>query len=155
MIELKVAAGYMRRYRDETGKWVTSLGTLKAIASSGGIAAWAIWREHEFVWGAIIAASQLTDALKEVFPFTRIHKAVSEHTISLDSMFIDSLLEWENIFSGKYSDEQISNRRHKLMKLQHDAERKSFPTGLPVKEKLFAAAQSEAQDYFATMDQIE
>jgi hypothetical protein len=39
-------------------------------------------------------------------------------------MFIDALLEWENIFSGKYSDEQISNRRHKLMKLQHDAERK-------------------------------
>ena len=40
-------------------------------------------------------------------------------------------------------------------KLQHDAERKSFPTGLPVKEKLFAAAQSEAKDYFATMDDIE
>jgi hypothetical protein len=55
----------------------------------------------------------------------------------------------------RYSDEQISNRRHKLMKLQHDAERKSFPTGLPVKERLFAAAQSEAQDYFATMDRIE
>jgi hypothetical protein len=70
-------------------------------------------------------------------------------------MFIDALLEWENIFSGKYSDEQISNRRHKLMKLQHDAERKFFPTGLPVKEKLFAAAQSEARDYFATIDSIE
>jgi hypothetical protein len=154
MVELKVAVEYMRRYRDHAGKRVRALATLKAIASSGGIAAWAIWREHAFVWGAIIAASQLADALKEVFPFTKIHKAASEHTISLDSMFIDALLEWENIFSGKYSDEQISNSRHKLMKLQHDAERKSFPTGLPVKEKLFAAAQSEAKDYFAAMDGI-
>jgi hypothetical protein len=114
-----------------------------------------IWKEHAFLWGAIIAASQLADALKEVFPFTKIHKAASEHTVSLDGMFIDALLEWENIFSGKYSDEQISNRRHKLMKLQHEAERKSFPTGLPVKEKLFDAAQSEAKDYFAAMDAIE
>lgn len=71
MIELKVAAEYMRGYRDETGKRVAALGTLKAIASSGGIAGWVIWKEHAFVWGAIIAASQLTDALKEVFPFTK------------------------------------------------------------------------------------
>jgi hypothetical protein len=155
MIELKVAAEYMRRYRDDAGRRVTTLGTLKAIASSGGIAAWAIWKEHAFVWGAIIAASQLADALKEVFPFTKIHKAASEHTIGLDSMFIDALLEWENIFGGKYSDDQISNRRHKLMKLQHDAERKAFPTGLPVKEKLFAAAQVEAKEYFAGMYAIE
>jgi hypothetical protein len=41
------------------------------------------------------------------------------------------------------------------MKLQHDAERKSLPMGLPVKEKLFAAAQSEAKDYFAAMDSLE
>ena len=155
MVELKVAVEYMRRYRDHAGKRVRTLATLKAIASSCVIAAWAIWREHAFVWGAIIAASQLADALKEAFPFTKIHRAASEHTISLDSMFIDALLEWENIFSGKYSDEQISNRRHKLMKLQHDAERKSFPTGLPVEEKLFAAAQLEAKDYFAAMDGIE
>jgi hypothetical protein len=155
MIELKVAAEYIRRYRDDTGKRVRALGTLKAVASSAGIAAWAIWKEQAFIWGLIIAASQLADALKEVFPFTKIHKAASEHTIILDSMFIDALLEWENIFGGKYSDEQISNRRHKLMKLQHDAERKAFPAGLPVKEKLFAAAQSEAKEYFAGMYAIE
>ncbi len=114
-----------------------------------------IWKEQAFVWGAVIAASQLADALKEVFPFTKIHRAASEHTIGLDSMFIDALLEWENIFSGKYSDEQISNRRHKLMKLQHDAERKAFPAGLPVKEKLFAAAQVEAREFFAGMYAVE
>jgi len=33
MIELKVASAYIRRYRDYLGKWVTGLGTLRAIAS--------------------------------------------------------------------------------------------------------------------------
>src|SRR5258708_17446318 len=86
MIKLKVAAGYIRRYRDDVGRHVTILGTMKAIASSGGIAAWAIWREYAFLCGMIIAASQLADALKEVFPFTKTHKAASDHAISLYSI---------------------------------------------------------------------
>jgi hypothetical protein len=73
IIELKVEAGYICRYRDAVGRKVTALATLKAVASSGGIAAWAIWREYAFLWGTIIAASQVADALKEVFPFTKTH----------------------------------------------------------------------------------
>jgi hypothetical protein len=150
MIELKIEAAYIRRYRDHLGGKVTLLATLRAIASSGGIAAWAIWKEYAFLWGAIIAASQVADALKEVFPFTKTHKAASDHAISLDSMFIDAQLEWENIFSGRYTDEQIMNRLHKLKKLQHEAERRNFPRGLVTKEALFAGAQQEAQEYFAS-----
>jgi len=148
MVELKVAACYIRRYRDYLGKRVTALGTLRAVASSGSIAAWALWKEYAFVWGAIIAASQVADALKDVFPFTKKHKAASAHTITLGAIFIDAQLEWENIFSGRYTVDQIMNRRHKLMKLQHDAERTSFPEGLATRESLFAQAQQEAQDYF-------
>ena len=107
------------------------------------------------MWGAIIAVSQLADALKEVFPFTKNHKAASEHTISLNSMFIDAQLEWENIFSGRYSDEQIMNRRHKLMKLQHEAESKNFPDGLALKTDYFAEAQEEAKEYFGATYRVE
>jgi hypothetical protein len=156
MIELRVAAAYIRRYRDDLGKWVTRLGTVKAIASSGSIAAWAIWRDHAFVWGMIIALSQVADALKDVFPFAKAHKAASEHTTTLGAIFIDAQLEWEGIFSGRYTNEQITNRRHKLMKLQHDAERHNFPNGLATRPALFAEAQQEAKDYFAaTYDSVD
>jgi hypothetical protein len=148
MIELKVAIAYMRRYRDYLGKWTTGLGTVKAVASSGGIAGWAVWHEYAFVWGLIIAASQVTDALRDVFPFTKKHKAASAHTMALESLFIDAQLEWENIFSGRYTDEEIMRRCHKLMKLQLEAESDSFPDGLATQESLFAQAQQEAKDYF-------
>ena len=148
MVELKVAACYIRHYRDYLGKRVTALGTLRAIASSGSIAAWALWKEYAFVWGAIIAASQVVDALKDVFPFTKRHKAAIEHTITLASIFIDAQLEWENIFSGRYTDDQIMNLRHKLMKLQHEAERSSFPDGLATQDALFAESQKDAGEYF-------
>ncbi len=49
MIELKVEAAYIRRYRDDLGAKVTALATLKAVASSGGIAAWVIWKDYAFI----------------------------------------------------------------------------------------------------------
>ena len=150
MVELKVAASYVRRYRDYCGAWTRRLGTVRAIASSGSIAAWALWREYAFLWAAIIATSQVADALKDVFPFAKIQKSAGEHTTSLTGIFIDAQLEWEKIYSGCYTDEEIMERRHRLMKLQHESESQSFPDGLQFRDGLFALAQQEAQDYFTT-----
>ena len=148
MINLKADASYIRLYRDSLGKWVTGLAALKAIASCGGIAAWVVWRQYAFAWGAIIATSQLADALKDVFPFAKEHKAASAHAMTLDGLFIDVQLEWENIFSGRYSDEEIMNRLHKLRKMQLDALRQNFPDGLPARDALLAEAKQEAETYF-------
>jgi len=121
MFEVKVAASYIRLYRDSLDKWVTGLGAIKAIASSAGIAAWVIWKQYAFVWAAIIAASQVAVALKDVFTFAKKHKAASEHALVLAGLFIDVQLEWENIYSGRYSDEEIMKRLHQLRKLQFEA----------------------------------
>src|SRR5436189_2018493 len=86
MIELKVAATYIRLYRDYLSRWVMGLGILKAVASSVGIAGWAIWTKYAFMWAVIIAASQVADALKEVFPFTKRHKVASELTSTYPSL---------------------------------------------------------------------
>ncbi len=45
---------------------------------------------------------------------------------------------------------KIMNHRHKLMKLQHDAERKNFPEGLATNTKLFDLAQKDAETYLQT-----
>jgi hypothetical protein len=148
MINLKADASYIRLYRDSQGRRVTGLGALKAIASSTGIAAWVVWREYAFVWGAIIAASQVADALKDVFPFAKEHKAASAHAMTLDNLFNDAQLEWENIFSGRYSDQEIMTRLHKLRKLQLDALQHSFPDGLVAREALLVQAKQEAETYF-------
>src|SRR5579864_1467025 len=129
MVELKVAVEYIRRYRDAMGFRVTCLGTLRAIASSGSIAAWVIWKEYAFVWAVIIALSQLADALKDVFPFSKTHKAASDHAGALASLFLDARMEWETICTGRYTTEQIQNRWQKLAKLHLEAERRAFPHG--------------------------
>jgi len=150
MFELKVAASYIRLYRDHLGRSVTLLGALKAIASCAGIGAWVIWKEYAFVWGAIIATAQVADALKDVFPFAKKHKAACEHTVTLANIFIDAQLEWENIWSGQYTDAEIMKRLHQLRKLELDGESRSFPDGLAMKVALLDRAKQEASDYLAS-----
>lgn len=141
MVNLKVTSTYIGLYRDYLGKWVTVLGTPRAVASSASIGAWVIWKEYAFLWAAIIAASQVADALKEVIPFSKKHKAASELAFALTSLFIDAQLEWENIFYGRYTNDEISNRLHKLRKLQFEVEGKSFPEGLGMRSSLLDEAQ--------------
>ncbi len=148
MTNLKADASYIRLYRDSLGNWVTGLAALKAVASCGGIAAWVVWKQYAFAWAAIIAASQLADALKDVFPFAKKHKAASVHAITLDNLFNDTQLEWENILSGRYTDEEIMIRRHKLGKLQLDALQHNFPDGLVERHSLLVQAKQIAEKYF-------
>jgi hypothetical protein len=148
LTDLKVDAVYVRLYRDSLGRWVAALGTLKAIASSAGIAAWVIWRQFAFVWAAIIAASQLADALKDVFPFAKRHKAACEYAVKLDNLFIDVQFEWENIDSGRHSAIEVRKRLHQLRKLLKESEQRYFPDGLATHKEFLVQAKREAEEYF-------
>jgi len=148
MTILKGDAFYVHLYRDELGRWVTGLAALKAIASCAGIAAWALWKDYAPVWASIIAASQVADALKDVFPFAKKHKAACLYAATLDSLFIDIQLEWETILSDRYSDDEVMKRLHQLRKLQLDAENHNFPDGLVKLESLLVRAKQEARSYF-------
>ena len=148
MIVLKVQCDYTRCYRNQLNRWVTWTGTVRAVASSGSIALWAIWQRYAIVWAIIIAISQVLDALKDVFPVTKRHAALSEHANQIETLFIDAQLEWENIFTGHYPDDEIATRRHKLMKLRHEAETKNFPHGLPERKTEFVSAEAQTQLYF-------
>jgi hypothetical protein len=150
MFELRVEVSYIRLYRNSLHKRVTALAALKAIASCAGIAAWVVWRQYAFVWGAIIAASQVADALKDVFPFAKRHRAAAELALTLENLFIDVQLEWEGVFSGGYSDDETMNRLHRLRKLKLEVEKRNFPDGLAERVVLLNRAKQEATEYLAS-----
>src|SRR6185312_15254454 len=115
LFQLKVRCEYTRRYRSILSTWVARISILRAIASSGSIAGWVIWRDYAFIWGTIIAAAQLADALKEAIPYTARQKSANAMLTDLDALFIEALFEWESVFSGKLTNEEITERRRKLM----------------------------------------
>jgi hypothetical protein len=100
------------------------------------------------VWATIIAASQLLDALKDVFPMARLHKSAIEHSMTLSILFVDTELEWESIFSGKYTSDEMMDRLHKLKRVQLEAERRSFPDGIAIDQELKSRAEQACLEYF-------
>ena len=152
LFQLGVQCHYMRRYRNILARRVRRLEILRAVASSGAIATWAIVQSHPMIWGGIIAASQLSDVLKDVIPFTGRHKAASGLVVSLDALLIEALYEWESVYGGQFTNEEITERRRKLMELRQKAEVEHFPTGdLPEREDLLALAEVDAVAYFEAM----
>ena len=152
LFQLKIACEYQRRYANRLARWVTGFNALRAIASSGAIATWAIVQAYPLVWGGIIAAAQVSDALKDVIPFTARQKAASGLAMSFDALLIEALYEWESVFAGRLSDEEITERRRTLMQLRHEADVKHFPTGdLPERADLLKLAEADAVTYFENM----
>jgi hypothetical protein len=146
--QLKAACICVRLYRNRLDRYVRAVEIVKVIASSGGIAGWVIWKQYPFVWTGIIAAAQFLDALKSVFPFAKSHRAASSLTIALEVIYIDAEDEWESIYAGRVSDEEINKRRTKLRKLQLDAEQRFFPDGVEFPKALIEVATVETSDYF-------
>jgi hypothetical protein len=126
---------------------VRAIELIKAVSSSGAIAGWVVWKDFPFLWAGIIAAAQLLDALKGVFPFAKLHRAASDLTIAMETIWIDADAEWTDIYAGRLTDQEVSKRLQKLRKLQLDAERKHFPEGFEPDPKLIALAEQEAESY--------
>lgn len=146
--QLKAACICMRQYRNRLGRRVRLVEVVKAVASSSAIGAWVVWKDYPLVWTAIIAAAQVLDAIKGVFPFARHHKAASDLTVALEVLYIDAEDEWESIHAGRMSADAINKRRTKLRKLQLAEEKRFFPEGVELPQALIRLATEEANAYF-------
>lgn len=149
VFELLAACDYMRRYRALLAMWLAWFSALRAIASSTAIGAWAVWQSYPMVWGGVIVAAQVADALRDVFPFTARHKAANDLLTTFDALRIEALHEAEDVCAGQFTDKEINERRRRLMRLRHEATVVHFPTGgLPDRKDLLALAQQAATAYF-------
>jgi hypothetical protein len=155
LVELKVASVGIRLYQNYLGRRESVISSIRAVASSGGIAGWAIWHEYAFIWGVIIAMSQVIDALKDVFPFAQRLKSASDLRVILERLCIDAQFEWESIYASNLNTDQINEACRRLRVSQLDAESKSFPNGFPLHPRLLALAREETTAYFSARYNVE
>ncbi len=79
-----------------------------AIASSGSIAAWAIWNSYPMVWGTIIALSQVVTAIKPFFPYYKYVKELNSKCLRIESLNIELEKLWYKLQKDKISDDEAS-----------------------------------------------
>ena len=152
LVQLKVSCEYIRRYRDSLGAWVTRFAVIRAVVSVSALGTWAATKSYPMVWGGIIAAAQVADALQNAIPFAARFRGTNALVVALDALLIDCLMEWEDIYAGRLDEGEIAKRRHAMMKHRLDVEVKNLPNGLPVRRALFKLAEADAATYFQNTD---
>jgi hypothetical protein len=154
LVQLKVSCEYIRRYRDSLGVWMTRFAVIRAVVSVSALGTWAAVKSYPMVWGGIIAAAQVADALQNAIPFAARFRGTNALVAALEALLIDCQMEWEDIFAGRLDEGEIAKRRHSMMKLRLEADVKNLPNGLPVRKALFRLAEADAAVYFKNIDQM-
>lgn len=90
----------VKKYR----KWERILNIVLAISSSASIAGWAIWDPCAFVWGCIIAISQVITALKPIFPFSKHVHTLNTRCYKQEALFLELDSLWYGLQDGSISE---------------------------------------------------
>lgn len=147
--QLKVHAIYLQLYLQKTVQIDRLLNMFLAITSSSSICGWAIWQEYSFFWGAIIAASQLLNAVKTYFPYKRRLESLFGLTNEIEVLFLEFEKGWFDVAEGRLTIEEIHKLHMELKKERHRILQKHLgQTPLPENTRLLKKAESQALSYF-------
>ncbi len=145
---LKRDAIYINRYHGDVERIDRGLEMVSAVASSAAIGGWAIWHAAAFLWGAVIAASQVLTAIKPFLPYKARLKALAAFGAELDSLALVAETDWLAVSRVSISDEEIHRRTMTLKKKALAAQAKSFGgASLPERARWVQDAEAAANDY--------
>lgn len=88
-------------------KWDRNINIFLAIASSGSIAAWAIWKDHPILWSSIIVLSQVITTIKPYFPYIKVIKELNSRCYKIDLLNIEYERFWNKIQRGTLTEDTI------------------------------------------------
>ncbi|WP_028509512.1 hypothetical protein [Ruminococcus sp. NK3A76] len=122
---------------------------IMAIASCSSIAAWAIWKQLAFVWGVIIAISQVVGVINEYLPYQKRIEDISSLKSEWSVIFLSMEKEWLNVSNGNMTEGEINDLLFQFEKEWNEADDKYFQEdSLPQNKKCYDYAEDKMMLYF-------
>lgn len=149
LYELRSHAYYVELLLASSEKIDKRIKIFLAIASSSGIAGWAVWQSAEIVWASIIALSQVLTAIIPFLPYRSRIKQYSAVVTELEELLINAELRWHEYSSGDVSDSDINRARFEIRKQKNKILRKHIPTTVSTNARLMAKAEESAAQHIA------
>ncbi|EJB8506688.1 hypothetical protein MW364_004948 [Vibrio parahaemolyticus] len=149
--ELKTHSLYIQNFAIEQSRKERTLNIILAITSSTSIAAWAIWKDYAFVWGVIIAISQVITAVKPILPYKKRLDALNALGDSIAKLSLVAERDWYYVAEGQWTEHDIHTKWAELREKSLAAEKKCLGNlTLPRNKKALKQAESEAELYFTS-----
>lgn len=120
-----------------------------AVATSSSIGGWLIWREYSFFWAAVIAMSQVINAIMPHLPYKDRIKSLSSLVVVMELLILDTEKIYFNIQHKNLSAIDIGKKISEINKKINDAEIKYLLLKAPKdNEKFKVEAQEKTEHYF-------
>lgn len=149
MYDLKSHSNYMEEYLHRTEHVDRLIKILLAVASSSSIGAWVVWQQYGFVWGGIIAASQVASAIKPFLPYRSRLKALSGLSHDLEELFIQAEAKWFGVSGGLMAAEEINKLQFDIRSKKQKIYKKHLGNlSLPDKQAYLKVAEDAASRHF-------
>lgn len=149
MQQVRFAIFYLDLCADNAYKWDMFIKVISAIASSAGIAAWAIWNKFAFIWSLIIALSQVVNAVKRYLPYSIRLKNIEVSQRNLKLLYSKIEYHWLQVASGELTEIEINDLLYTFEKEYIEIESQcSKGSILLVKSKLEEKAKQQVDQYF-------
>lgn len=97
-------------------KWDRNINVFLAVASSGSIAAWAIWKTSPMIWAIIIAISQVMTVIKPFFPYFKYVKEFNHKCSRMDLLNIEFERLWHKLQNKKINEDEAEEKYFDLRK---------------------------------------
>ena len=110
MTQYKFALCYMDEQIERSVVINRTIIVMCAAFSSVSIAAWTKWTHLAFLWGLLIAASQVLSAINEFLPYKNRIKELDGLKNSSSHIYIEMEHDWFNVSGGLLSDEEINDK---------------------------------------------
>ncbi len=121
-----------------------------ALASSGSIAAWAVFQKWPFLWGLIIAALQVATAIKDFLPYKKRLKIINGGLIyDLEDILNECEKRWFDVSNGVLTESEINDLHFEFRTRKTKTIKKHVANEtLPIKTKYFEKAEEFTNNYF-------
>lgn len=148
LYRMKTHAVYLELLLAQTETIDRAIKIFLAIVSSGSIAGWVVWKEAQFVWGFLIAASQVVNAIRPYLPYKERMKALSALARELDELAIHTEIKWLEIAAGELTEKEMRKLHADMLTKASGAAQKHFPNNaIPSKPALLNQAETTATKY--------
>ena len=147
----KVHAIYLELLLGQTETIDRSIKIFLAVTSSASIAGWAIWKEYAFVWGMLIAVSQVINAIRQFLPYKERLKSFSGLARDFEEIAIYLELKWLEVAAGELSEKEMRRLYGDVLNRKSSALQKYFPNNtIPKSDDKLELAENAALSYLDT-----
>lgn len=147
---LKVQANYVDLYLARTERNDRVVKIILAIASSGSVGGWIIWKDWAVIWATFIAVSQFIDVIRQYLPYKERIKSLSGFAGDLEELVVTVEDRWLQISSGDLKEEDIRKGLLDLRSKKTKSFKKHFfGSTLPEIVSIKLMAEDNAAVYFS------